>query len=186
MLDELLPCANCDGQPHFEFDDDLKMVRLHCSVCLMTTEKIPSSPDRNAALTQLTNAWNQRPNRVPTTAGSIHELINKEIHAVDSAMVLEMIARNQEDWETRGPLLGELAAKCIDSALAYSDYWPIDAVIYDAARYRKLLKLARFFVVDGRRTLRFEPIVAAKSDSNMPFEGLANLSIDQLPDRNRW
>ena len=186
MLDELLPCANCDGQPHFEFDDDLKMVRLHCTVCLMTTEKLPCSPDRNSALTQLTTAWNQRPNRVPTTAGSIQELINKEIHAVDSAMVLEMVARNQEDWETRGPLLGELAAKCIDSSLAYSDYWPIDAVIHDAARFRKLLHRARFYVVDGKRTLRFEPIEAVETDGPMPFEALASLSIDELPDRDRW
>jgi hypothetical protein len=101
MLDELLPCANCSGAPHFAFDHDNKTVRLHCIDWGMSTPTLAFGENRKAALSRLVEIWNVRPNRRPTTQGSIEDLINKEVHSVDTPFVLELIARNSEDWETR-------------------------------------------------------------------------------------
>jgi hypothetical protein len=187
MLDELLPCANCAGQPHFDFDTDIHMVRLHCQTCFMSTPKIPITANRNAAVTELVNIWNTRPNRVETTAGSIEDLIKKEVRSIDTPLVMELLARNTEDWEARGPLLSALAAKCIDSSLAYSDWWPMESLIKDAARYRKLLQLGKFYIIDGKQTLRFPAIDAIEPDDHpRTFDTVANMAIDALPDRDRW
>jgi hypothetical protein len=186
MLDELLPCANCSGQPDFAFDNDIKMVRLFCKTCLISTSKIPYGADRNVALAQLVQTWNTRPNRTPTEEGSILDLINKEVNAVDTPLVLELIARNEQDWESRGPLLAALAAKCIDSSLAYSEWWPVETLIKDAARYRKLLQRVRFETVGSKRLLQFTPIETAEPEDHCSHDALVGLTIDELPDRNRW
>jgi hypothetical protein len=83
-------------------------------------------------------------------------------------------------------VLAERAAKCIDSSLAWNDYWPIDMVVNDASRFRKLLQLGSFYTIEGKRTLRFEPIDAAATDEPMTYEPAACASIDALPDRDRW
>jgi hypothetical protein len=187
MLDELLPCAHCAGQPHFDFDTSVHMVRLHCQSCFISTPKIPYTQDRNVALTELVTIWNARPNRIPTTQGSIEDLVNKEIKAIDTPFVMELLARNTEDWETRGPLLAMLAAKCIDSGMAYSDWWPAEPVIKDAERFRKLLATGKIYTIERKKTLRFPPIdVVEPEDELCGYDTLAYLAIDALPDRDRW
>jgi hypothetical protein len=50
-------------------------------------------------------------------------------------MVIDMLSRNDEDWETRVPLFKILAQRLVDASVS-TRRWAIEPVLRDAARYR--------------------------------------------------
>ena len=64
-------------------------------------------------------------------------------------------------------------------------FWPVDTVLNNAARYRKLQQLAKRVYIDGIATIQF-PRIAATGGDEGSFENSVNLAVDDLPDRNRW
>jgi hypothetical protein len=64
-------------------------------------------------------------------------------------------------------------------------FWPVDTVLNNAARYRKLQQLPKRVYIDGIATIQF-PRIAATGGDEGSFENSVNLAVDDLPDRNRW
>jgi hypothetical protein len=50
-----------------------------------------------------------------------------------------------------------LAQKVGDSKITMRDFWPIDSVLTDAARYRKLAQLEKFVYIVGVESIQFPP-----------------------------
>ncbi len=48
-----------------------------------------------------------------------------------------------------------LAQKIVDGKITMRDFWPIDPVLIDAARYRTLRQLAKFVYTDGVASVQF-------------------------------
>ena len=117
--------------------------------------------------------------------GDLLKLIRKEVSAVDAAYLIDLLSRNEEDWEKRGPIFGMIAKKIADSKITMSEFWPVDTVLNDAARYRKLQQLATRIYIDGIASIQFPRIPATGGDEGN-FENSVNLAVDDLPDRNRW
>ena len=78
-----------------------------------------------------------------------------------------------------------LAKKIVDSKITMSEFWPVDTVLRDAARYRKLQQLAKRIYIDGIASVQFPRIPATGGDEGN-FENSVNAAVDDLPDRNRW
>ena len=74
--------------------------------------------------------------------------------------MLDLLARTNEDWGKRGPIFSTLAQKIVDGIITARDFWPIDPVLMDADRYRKLQQLARFVYIDGVASVQFPRIPA--------------------------
>lgn len=117
--------------------------------------------------------------------GDLLKLIRKEISALDAPFLIDLLARTEDDWEKRGPIFAMLAKKIVDSQITMSDYWAVDTVLNDAARYRKLQQLAKRIYIDGIASIQFPRIPATGGDEGN-FENSINLAVDDLPDRNRW
>jgi hypothetical protein len=152
----------------------------------MQTPRFPIGEDKNAALDEAGKIWNQRPNRPAATEGDLLDLILKEISPVDAPYVLDLLARTTEDWEKRGPILSTLAQKIVDGKITARDFWPIDPVLMDAARYRKLQQLARFVYIAAVASVQFPRVPATGGDEQCPFETRVSAAGDDLPDRSRW
>jgi hypothetical protein len=163
-----------------------KLVCIYCSGCGMSTPWEPVGDDENTARDQVATIWNQRVNRPKVTAGDIRDLIEKELGAVDAQLVIGMLARNDTDWAERGPIFAMLAQRIVDATVVTLDSWPIDPVLKDAARYRKLLQLARWVEIDGERAVQFPKAPSPREHEDMPFEDCIALAVDTMPDRNRW
>ncbi|MGA3976971.1 hypothetical protein ACI2UK_13855 [Ralstonia nicotianae] len=73
-------------------------------------------------------------------------------------MLLEALARNTCDWETRGPMFAAMAAKVIKPVAPARAALSISTILQDANRYRKLVRLAKIVYVDGRPWVRFDPV----------------------------
>jgi hypothetical protein len=101
-------------------------------------------------------------------------------------MVIDMLARNKEDWETRGPIFAMLAQRLVDASVSTIDSWPIEPVLKDAARYRKLVQLAKWVDIDGERHIHFPKIPTPPEHSDLMFEDRIALAVDGMPDRDRW
>jgi hypothetical protein len=157
-----------------------------CEDCGMQTPWFPIGDDKNAALDEAGKIWNQRLNRPAATEGDLLDLVRKEISPVDAPYVLDLLARTTEDWEKRGPIFSTLAQKIVDGKITARDFWPIDPVLMDAARYRKLQQLARFVYIDGVASVQFPRIPATGGDEECPFETRVSAAVDDLPDRSRW
>ncbi|TCK32511.1 restriction alleviation protein Lar [Paraburkholderia sp. BL8N3] len=162
-----------------------KVCCIYCEECGMQTPWIPTGSDRHAALDKAGEIWNARTRRPKAKEGELLKLVRKEISAVDAAFLIDLLARNEEDWEKRGPVFGTIAKKIADSKITMSDYWPVDTVLNDAARYRKLQQLAKRIYIDGIASIQFPRIPATGGDEGN-FENSVNLAVDDLPDRNRW
>jgi len=142
--------------------------------------------DKHAALERAGKIWNTRCDRPVATEGDVLDLIRKEISAIDAPFVLDLLSRTTEDWETRGPLFAMLAQKIVDSKITMRDYWPVDPVLIDAARYRKLAQLAKFVYLDTVASVQFPRIPATGGEDERSFEDRVAAAVDDLPDRNRW
>lgn len=162
-----------------------KICCIFCEECGMQTPWIPIGSDRHAALDKAGEIWNARTRRPKAKEGDLLKLVRKEISAIDAAYLIDLLSRNEDDWENRGPIFGMIAKKIADSKITMSENWPIDTVLNDAARYRKLQQLARRIYIDGIASVQFPRIPATGGDEGN-FENSVNLAVDDLPDRNRW
>lgn len=163
-----------------------KVCCIVCEECGMQTPWIPVGDDKNAALDKAGEIWNQRLNRPAATEGDLLDLIRKEITPVDAPYVLDLLSRTSEDWEKRGPVFAMLAQKVGDGKITARDFWPIDPVLIDAARYRTLQQLARFIYIDGVPSVQFPRIPATGGDEERSFEDRVAAAVDDLPERSRW
>ncbi|MGF6537193.1 Lar family restriction alleviation protein [Paraburkholderia youngii] len=163
-----------------------KLVCIYCSDCGMSTPWLPVGKDEKSAMTRCAHIWNRRLSRPKITEGDLRDLVEKELGASDSQMVIDMLARNDEDWETRGPLFAMLAQRLVDATVSTIDSWPIDPVLKDAARYRKLVQLAKWVDIDGERYVQFPKIPSPSEHDQCLFEDRIALAVDAMPDRDRW
>jgi hypothetical protein len=152
----------------------------------MSTPWFPYAEREADALKQAAPVWNRRLNRPKVTEGDLRDLIEKELGACDAQMVIDMLSRNDEDWETRGPLFKILAQRLVDASVSTIDSWPIDPVLRDAARYRKLVQLVKWLDVDGNRYIQFPTIPTPEEHADLMFENRISVAIDSMPDRDRW
>jgi hypothetical protein len=101
-------------------------------------------------------------------------------------MVIDTLARNDEDLETRGPLFAVLAQRLVDASVSTIDSWPIEPALRDAARFRKLVQLVKWIDVDGERYIQLPTVPTPHEHSDLMFEDRIALAIDGMPDRDRW
>jgi hypothetical protein len=163
-----------------------KLVCVHCADCGITTQWEPVGESEKAALDRCGVIWNRRLDRPRVEKGDVLDLIEKELGACDIPLVLDMLARNQGDWDERGPLFGKLAQRLVDATVVTIDTWPIAPVLEDAARFRKLVQLARWVDIDGERYVQFSRIHTPKEHQDCLFEDRISLAVDSMPDRDRW
>lgn len=163
-----------------------RLVSIHCSSCGMQTPWEAVKDDEKTAMTRCAVVWNQRLNRPKVAPSDLHDLIEKEVGACDSQFVLHLLARNDGDWEERGPIFKLLAQRLMDAAVVTIDSWPIDPVLKDAARYRKLVQLAKWLDIDGERYVSFTKIPTPREHANCLFEDRIAIAVDAMPDRDRW
>lgn len=163
-----------------------QVVCIACEECGMQTPWEPVGNDKNAALDRAGIIWNTRFNRPAATKGDLLDLSRKEISAVDIPYILDLLARTTEDWDTRGPIFAMLAQKVVDSKITMRDFWPVDPVIKDAARFRTLVQLAKFVYIDGIASVQFPRIPATGGDDDCSFETRISAAVDDLPERSRW
>jgi hypothetical protein len=159
---------------------------IACEDCGMQTPWEPIGNDKHAALDLAGVIWNTRFNRPVATEGDLLDLIRKEISAVDIPYILDLLSRTTEDWETRGPIFAMLAQKVVDSKITMRDYWPVDPVLCDAARFRTLVQLAKFVYIDRVASVQFPRIPATGGDDDSSFEARIGAAVDDLPERSRW
>ncbi|WP_250537125.1 Lar family restriction alleviation protein [Caballeronia sp. AZ10_KS36] len=175
-----------DMEPRSPYDVPYeKVCCIFCEECGMQTPWIPIGNDRYAALDKAGEIWNARMRRPKATEGDLLQLVRKEVSAVDDAYLIDLLSRNEDDWEKRGPIFQMLAKKIADSKITMSEFWPVDTVLRDAARYRKLQQLAKRIYIDGIASVQFPRIPATGGDEGN-FENSVNEAVDDLPDRNRW
>ncbi|SIT48732.1 conserved hypothetical protein [Paraburkholderia ribeironis] len=163
-----------------------KLACIYCADCGMTTPWIAVDNDEHAALDQCAKIWNQRLDRPKVTDGDLRDLIEKEVGACDAQMVINLLARNEGDWEARGPIFAMLAQRLVDAAISTNDCWPIQPLLNDAARYRKLMQLVKWVDIDGERYAQFPKIPTPGDHSDLVFEDRIALAVDGMPDRDRW
>ena len=137
MFDDLIGCGHCGGRARF-FAGRKEAV-IVCTQCGIGTPPVQIGTSKEAAYDELALIWN-RP--------------------VDIPMLLDAIARNAMDWETRGPIFAAMAAQLSRPASPAAAEVPMATVLEDAGRYRKLVRLAKVIYVDGRPWIRFEPLDA--------------------------
>ncbi|MDQ7980348.1 Lar family restriction alleviation protein [Paraburkholderia sp. SARCC-3016] len=163
-----------------------KLVSIFCMECGVTTDWESVGDNEKAALERCAAVWNRRLDRPATTNGSLQDLIEKEVGACDVQYVLNLLARNEGDWAERGPIFAQLAQRLVDATVVTIDSWPIDPVLHDAARYRKLMQLAKWVDIDGERHIQFPKVPTPREHNDMLFEDRIAAAIDSMPDRDRW
>jgi hypothetical protein len=91
-------------------------------------------------------------------------LARRELNRADIPLLLSLLARNQGDWETRGPLFAAMARQLSDVVLAPPAFLEIPTVIADAGRYRKLVRHAKIVSIDGRPWVKFDMVDGLPSE----------------------
>lgn len=215
MIEKLYPCPCCGGVPKSnrysqvieeenQSDSPLRIravqlrlvqpqltretVRIVCGSCGLATRWIAIvDANENAALDECGRLWNTRTDRVPVQTGSLDELIENEINGDDISYFLALVARNDSEWETRGPILAKLAQRLIDAVIVEREWWPITPTLEDACRYRKLVSHARREEnADRPDAVVFPPITLANDTRTYAHEDRVAAAVDELPDRERW
>lgn len=158
MADDLLICAHCGSQPRF-IANRFEAV-ITCTGCGISTppESIESGHDQAHAV--LRGIWNTRLTPRPTDQHELSAIVRTELSSSDLGTVLALIARNDEDWETRGPLFAAMAEKLLQPEPFLQELVPAEALLKDASRYRKLMRRAKLIHIDGRPWVHIEPIDA--------------------------
>lgn len=163
-----------------------RLVCIHCAGCGIQTQWEADGGDEKAAMMRCALVWNQRLNRPKVTPGDLRDLVEKELGACDSQFILDLLARSEGEWEEIGPIFKMLAQRLVDASVVTIDSWPIDPVLMDAARYRKLVQLAKWLDIDGGRYVSFPKIPTPREHANCLFEDRIAFAVDAMPDRNRW
>ncbi|VWB21242.1 hypothetical protein BLA24064_00830 [Burkholderia latens] len=142
--------------------------------------------DEAAAKDRCAETWNRRLSRPKATAEDLRNLIERELGACDTQLVLDMLSRVEGDWDEIGPIFKMLAQRLVDATVVTVDTWPIAPVLEDAARYRKLVQLAKWIEVDGRDYVQFPKIHSPNEHRDFLFEDRIAIAVDAMPDRDRW
>ncbi|MFX7977080.1 hypothetical protein ABTK65_19755, partial [Acinetobacter baumannii] len=66
---------------------------------------------KEAAYDELALIWNRRVEYRPTDQHELASIARRQLTPVDIPMLLDAIARNAMDWETRGPIFAAMAAQ---------------------------------------------------------------------------
>lgn len=163
-----------------------RLVCVHCDGCGMQTPWEAIGDDEKAAMARCAAVWNARLSRPPVTVGELLDLVEKEVGACDAQLILDLLSRSDGDWEERGPIFKMLAQRVVDASIVTIESWPIDPVLKDAARYRKLVQLVKWLDIDGERYVSFPRIPTPREHANFLFEDRIANAIDAMPDRHRW
>ncbi|NKA72504.1 hypothetical protein GO285_01378 [Ralstonia solanacearum] len=158
MSDDLLSCDHCGGRARF-FAGRKEAV-IVCTQCGIGTPPAQIATTKEAAFVELAEIWNRRVAYRPTDKHELASIARRELTSADIPMLLDAIARNTMDWETRGPMFAALAAQVTRPIALSAPEVPMATVLEDAGRYRKLVRLAKVIYVDGRPWVRFEPLDA--------------------------
>lgn len=158
MADDLLICAHCGSQPRF-IANRFEAV-ITCTGCGITTPPESLEAGHDQAHTVLRGIWNTRLTPRPTEQHELSAIVRKELSSSDLGTVLALIARNEDDWEARGPLFAAMAEKLLQPEPFLQDLVPAEALLKDACRYRKLMRRAKLIHIDGRPWVHIEPIDA--------------------------
>jgi hypothetical protein len=214
MIERLYPCPCCGGAPQVghghrvveaeEFPGGTKelrpyplrlvtppvtqsLINIHCEKCLLSTPWLEIGSDESEILDMAGRQWNSRVDRVPVHPGTVEDLIEQVVGAEDISLLLALLAKNDGDWEQRGPILSAFAQRVIDATIVTREWWPITPTLEDADRYRKLISLGTVRVIpfDGEG-LSFPEIKPSADTRGFALEVRAADAIDHLPERNRW
>ncbi|WP_317920670.1 MULTISPECIES: hypothetical protein [unclassified Cupriavidus] len=158
MADDLLTCAHCGSQPRF-IANRFEAV-ITCTGCGITTPPESLDAGHDQAHAVLRGIWNTRLTPRPTAQHELSAIVRKELSSSDLGTVLALIARNEDNWETRGPLFAAMAEKLLQPEPFLQELIPAEALLKDACRYRKLMRRAKLIHIDGRPWVHIEPIDA--------------------------
>jgi len=158
MADDLLNCAHCDSLPRF-IANRLEAV-IVCTGCGISTPPQSLDDGHGRAFAVLSGIWNTRVTPRPTAQHELSGIVRKELTSSDLGAVLALIARNEDNWEERGPLFAAMAEKLLQPEPILQDLVPAETLLGDADRYRKLMRRAKIIQIDGRPWVHFEPIDA--------------------------
>ncbi|MCX5545506.1 Lar family restriction alleviation protein [Paraburkholderia sp. CNPSo 3076] len=163
-----------------------RVVCIYCAECGMQTPWTACEEDDTAARNSVAEIWNRRVNRPEASKTDLQRLAEREIGTSDIPAVLDLLSRTKGDWEQMGPLFAMLARRLVDATVVTFDSWPIDPVLNDAARYRKLVQLTKWVDIDGERYVQFPKVYTHPEDRDRLFEDVIASAVDSLPDRDRW
>ncbi|WP_223999933.1 hypothetical protein [Cupriavidus pinatubonensis] len=158
MADDLLNCAHCDSQPRF-IANRFEAVMV-CTGCGMSTPPQSIDDGYDQAHAVLRGIWNTRVTLRPTAQHELSGIVRRELSSSDLGTVLALIARNEDNWEERGPLFAAMAEKLLQPEPFLQDLVPAETLLRDADRYHKLMRRARLVQIDGRPWVHIEPIDA--------------------------
>jgi hypothetical protein len=162
------------------------LVCIYCDGCGMQTPWKPCKEDDTAARNAVAEIWNRRINRPEAEKTDLQRLVERELGATDIPAVLDLLSRTKGNWEEMGPQFAMIARRLVDATVVTFDSWPIDPVLHDAARYRKLVQLAKAMEIDGERYVQFPKVYTHPEDQQMLYEDVVASAVDTLPDRDRW
>ena len=162
------------------------VVCIYCAECGMQTPWEPCADDDIAARNTVAELWNRRLNRPEAAKSDLQRLVEREVGTTDIPAVLDLLSRTQGNWEEMGPMFAMLARRLVDATVVTFDSWPIDPVLNDAARYRKLVQLTKWVDIDGERYVQFPKVYTHPEDRDRLFEDAIASAVDSLPDRDRW
>ena len=162
------------------------LVCIYCAECGMQTPWEAIEPNERAAMNRVGELWNRRLNRPEAEITDVQRLVEREIGVPDIPAVLDLLSRTKGNWDEMGPVFAMLARRLIDATIVTFDGWPIEPVLHDAARYRKLVQLVKWIQIEGQRYAEFPRIFSPSEDGELLFEDRLAVAIDSLPDRDRW
>ncbi|OBR54075.1 Lar family restriction alleviation protein [Paraburkholderia tropica] len=162
------------------------IVCIYCGECGMQTPWEPCAEDDTGARNTVAHIWNRRLNRPEADKTDLQRLVERELGTIDIPAIIELISRLEGDWSELGPAIKMIARRLVDATVVTFDSWPIDPVLNDAARYRKLVQLTKWVDIDGERYVQFPKVYTHPEDRDRLFEDLIASAVDSLPDRDRW
>jgi hypothetical protein len=162
------------------------LVCIYCSECGMSTPWQAIERDEKAALDRCGAIWNRRLSRPEAKKSDVQRLVEREVGTADIPAVLELLSRTDGNWDELGPMFAMIARRLVDATIVTFDSWPIDPVLNDAARWRKLVQLAKWVEMEGETYVQFPKIYSPAEHGEMLFEDRIAAAIDSMPDRDRW
>jgi hypothetical protein len=162
------------------------LVCIYCAECGMQTTWERVEPNEKTAMDRCGAIWNRRINRPETGKCELQRLVEREIGTPDIPAVLDLLSRTTGNWDEMGPMFAMIARRLVDATVVMFDSWPIDPVLNDAARYRKLMQLAKWVEMEGERYVELPRVYSPTEHDDLLFEDRIAAAIDSMPDRDRW
>lgn len=188
----------CDGPPKLgdygprppEVPTTVQLRCVYCADCELSTkwEEVGDNETEFDAMDRAGKKWNIRVGRPVYSNDDVRTLARKELGAPDVQLLLAMAAAttDEADWSVRGPIFQAAAERVVEATLAGRDFWPIDPTLHDADRYRKLVQLVKMVTVDGVPSVQFPCIPSKIEYIDHAWEDKISMTVDDLPDRDRW